>query len=90
MYDAVVKVKSVPQRIMELYQDKADLLSATQSTQDMIYVYRLLKNTVWKVRFPIIIEFYKQVAIDLAKNWSVGGITRHSEVRHYFLIELKE
>ena len=75
---------------MELYQDKADLLSATQSTQDMIYVYRLLKNTVWKVRFPIIIEFYKQVAIDLAKNWSVGGITRHSEVRHYFLIELKE
>lgn len=28
-------------------------------------------------------------AVDLANNWSVGGRTRHVEVRQYFLRDLK-
>ena len=29
-------------------------------------------------------------AIDLVNNWSVGGRTRHVEVKQYFLRDLKE
>ena len=29
-------------------------------------------------------------AVELANNWTVGGRTRHIEVRQYFLRELKE
>ena len=29
-------------------------------------------------------------AVDLANNWSVGGRTRHCEIKEHFLRELKE
>jgi hypothetical protein len=38
----------------------------------------------------MILEIDNKGAVDLAKNCSVGGRTRHVEVRQYFLRELKE
>ena len=29
-------------------------------------------------------------AVDLANNWSIGGCTRHVDVRNFFLHELKD
>jgi hypothetical protein len=43
-----------------------------------------------KVKKHMILEIDNKGAVDLANNWSVGGRTRHVEVREYFLRELKE
>ena len=38
----------------------------------------------------MILEMDNKGAVDLANNWSVGGRTRHVDVRSYFLQELKD
>jgi len=38
----------------------------------------------------MILEMDNMGAVDLANNWSVGGRTRHVDVRQCFLRELKE
>ena len=43
-----------------------------------------------KVKLPMILEMDNKEAIDLANNWSIGGRTRHVDVRHCFLRELKK
>jgi len=42
------------------------------------------------VKLPMILEMDNMGAVDLANNWSVGGCTRHVNVRQCFLRELKE
>jgi hypothetical protein len=42
------------------------------------------------VKKPMMLYADNKGAKDLANNWSVGGRTRHFEVRQYFLHELKE
>jgi len=34
-----------------------------------------------KVKFPMILEMDNKGAVDLANNWSIGGCTRHVNVR---------
>jgi hypothetical protein len=43
-----------------------------------------------KVKLPMILEMDNKGAVDLANNWSIGGRTRHVDVRQCFLRELKE
>ena len=43
-----------------------------------------------KVKTPMILEMDNKGAVDLANNWSVGGRTRHVDVRNNFLRELKD
>ena len=38
----------------------------------------------------MVLEMDNKGAVDLANNWSVGGRTRHVDVRNYFLRELKD
>ena len=38
----------------------------------------------------MILEIDNQGAVDLANNWSIGGRTRHVDVRQNFLRKLKE
>jgi hypothetical protein len=38
----------------------------------------------------MVLEMDNSGAVDLANNWSVGGRTRHVDVRNYFLRELKD
>ena len=39
---------------------------------------------------PMLLEMDNKGAAQLANNWSVGGRTRHVDVRNHFLIELKD
>jgi hypothetical protein len=43
-----------------------------------------------KVKKPMILNVDNKGAKDLCDNWSVGGRTRHVEVKQMFLRELKE
>ena len=38
----------------------------------------------------MILEMDNKGAVDLANNWSVGGRTRHVDVKNHFLRELKD
>jgi len=88
--DAPVTMKSGMQKVVALSVSEAELYSGTLCSQDMLYVMRVLESIGLKVQKPMIMEMDNKGAVDLANNWSVGGRTRHVEVRQYFLRELKE
>jgi hypothetical protein len=69
---------------------EAELVAATQCTQDMLFAMRAAELMGLIVKKPIILEIDNEGAVDLTHNWSVGGRTRHVEVRQYFLRDLKE
>ena len=56
----------------------------------MLYVYRLLQSIGLEVELPMILEMDNKGLEDLVKNWSVGGRTRHVDVRNHCLRELKD
>ena len=51
---------------------------------------RILNAIGLKVKLPMKLKVDNKGAHDLCHNWSVGGRTRHVEVKQYFLRELKE
>jgi hypothetical protein len=51
---------------------------------------RVLESIRLKVKKPMILNVNNRGAKDLCGNWSVGGRTRHVEVKQLFLRELKE
>ena len=51
---------------------------------------RLLILLGLKVKLPMVLEMDNKGAVDLANNWSMGGRTRHVDVRNYFLRDLKD
>jgi hypothetical protein len=68
----------------------AKLVAAMQCEQDMLFNMQVLESMGLKVKKPMILEVDNKGAVDLTHNWSVGGRTRHVEVRQYFLQDLKE
>ena len=85
-----VSAKSSTQKIVALSVTEAELFAAVQCAQDMLYVMRLLESMDLKVKKPMILHVDNKGAVDLANNWSVGGRTRHVEVKQHFLRDLKE
>ena len=66
------------------------MLSATQCAQDMLYIMHVLEGAGLKVRKPLMLKMDNKGAIDLINNYSVGGRTKHIDIRQYFLRKLKE
>ena len=87
--EAVVKQFSKMMPIVALSTTEAELYAATLTAQDMMFVYHILTNMQLKVKLPMILECDNKGAVDLANNWSVGGRTRHMDVKQNFLRELK-
>jgi hypothetical protein len=56
----------------------------------MLYAMRIMNSIGLKVKLPMRLIVDNKGAKDLCHNWSVGGRTRHVEVKQYFLRELKE
>jgi hypothetical protein len=87
---APVVMKSQGQKIVTLSSTEAELVAAVNCAQDMLYVMRILESIGLKVKKPMVLWVDNKGTVDLANNWSVGGRTRHVEVRMYFLRDLKE
>ena len=87
--DAVVKQFSKMMPIVALSTTEAELYAATLTAQDMMFVHHILVNMDLKVELPMILQCDNKGAVDLANNWSVGGRTRHMDVKQNFLRELK-
>jgi hypothetical protein len=82
--------RSSTQKSVTLSVTEAELAAAVQTAQDMLFVMRVLESLGLKVQKPMILRLDKSGAHDLTHNWSIGGRTRHVDVRMHFLRELKE
>jgi len=87
---APVMFKSSMQKSVALSVCKAEQTVGVLCAQDMLYVRHILKSMGLKVKLPMILEMDNRGAVDLANNWSIGGRTRHVNVRQCFMRELKE
>ena len=85
-----VTCRSATQRFVTLSVTEAESAAGVMVGQDMLYVYRLVLSLGLSVELPMVLELDNQGAVDLANNWSVGGRTRHVDVRNHFLRELKD
>ena len=82
--------RSATQKFVTLSVTEAESAAGVMVAQDMLYTYRMLTSMGLQVEMPMVLEMDNKGAVDLANNWSVGGRTRHVDVRNYFLRELKD
>ena len=78
------------QKIVALSTTEAEIIALVQCIQEMIYVMKLIESIGLKVKKPMIVQSDNKGAVDLINGWSVGGGTKHMDVRIMFLRELKE
>jgi len=78
------------QEAVTLSVTEAELVAASQCMQEMLYVKKMIETLGMKVKLPMTLEVDNKGAKDLMDGWSVGGRTRHIDVRYFFLRELKE
>jgi hypothetical protein len=69
---------------------EAESGAGVTTAQDMMFTYRLLNLMGLKVELLMLLEMENKGAVDLANNYSVGGRTRHVDVRFFYLRELKQ
>jgi hypothetical protein len=88
--EAPVMMKSSTQKSVALSVCEVEQTSVVVCAQDMFYTKNVLESMGLKVKLPMILEMDNKGAVDLANNWSIGGRTRHVDVRQCFLQDLKE
>ena len=86
---AIVKQYSKMMPIVALSTTEAKLYSAVLTAQDMMFVYHVLLGMELRVILPMIVYCDNTGAVQLTNNWSVGGRTRHVDIKQNFLRELK-
>ena len=85
-----VMFKSATQKTVTLSVTEAEQAAGVTEAQDMLYTYRVIESIGLKVKLPMLLEMDNSGAVDLANNFSIGGRTRHVDVRQHFLRELKD
>jgi hypothetical protein len=87
---SAISFRSKMMPIVALSVTEAELFAAVLCAQDMMYALRIMNSIGLKVKLPMKLYVDNKGAKDLCNNWSVGGRTRHIEVKQYFLREMKE
>jgi hypothetical protein len=87
---APIAHKSATQKHVTLSVTEAEGSAMVSCVQEMIYAKNVIESMGLEVEVPMIVECDNRGAVDLANNWSVGGRTRHVDVRLNFIRELIE
>jgi hypothetical protein len=87
---APIMQRSATQRHVTLSITEAESAAGVTEAQDMVYCHNVLTSIGLKVKLPMVLEMYNKGAVDLASSLSVGGRTRHVDVRMHYLHELKD
>jgi hypothetical protein len=90
LYDVPIVFSSVTQKHVKLSVTEAELAAVVTMVQDMMYVYWAITGMGLQVELPMTAEMDNNGVSNLANSWSIGGRTRHVDVRMFFLHELKE
>ncbi len=88
--DAATMHRSVTQKVVALSSCKAELNAAGLCEQDMMFQRNTLESIKLKVELPMILEMDNKGAVNLVNSFSVGGCTKHINVKQCFLQEPKE
>jgi hypothetical protein len=73
--------KSLMQKSVALSVWEAEQTTGVLCAQDMMYVWNVLESMGLKVKHLMTLEMDNKGAVDVANNWSIGGCTRHVDVR---------
>ena len=79
--EAPVAIKSVMQKIIALSVTEAELIALVQCVQEMFYCKKVLESLGLTVELPMLIECDNKGAVDLVNGHSIGGNTKHIDVR---------
>jgi len=82
--------RSATQRHVTLSVTEAESAAGVTEAQDMVYCHNVLTSLGLKVKLPMVLEMDNKGAVDLANSLSVGGRTRHVDVRMHYLRQLKD
>jgi hypothetical protein len=87
---APVMFKSSTQKSVALSVCEAEQTAGVLCDQDMMDARNVLELMGLNVKLPMTLEMDNKGAVDLVNNWSIGGCTRHVDVRQCFIWELME
>ncbi len=73
--------RSATQKMVALSSCKAEMNAAVLYAQDMMYQKNTPESIRLKVELPMILEMDDKGAVDLVNNFSVGGCTRHIDIK---------
>ena len=85
MNGAPISFRSAMQKFVILSVTEAEIAAGVMVAQDMLYMYCMLESLELNVELPMVLEMDNSGTVDNATSWSVGGRTRHVDVRSYFL-----
>ena len=88
--EAPVAIKSVMQRVIALSVTEAELIALIQCTQEMFFVKKVLESLGLVVELPIKVQCDNKGAVDLINGHSVGGNTKHIDVRILHVRDYKD
>ena len=67
--------------VIALSVTEAELYAAVQCVQDMMFAWRVISSIGLEVELPMLLEVDNKGAVDLINGHSVGGNTKHIDVR---------
>ena len=76
--------------IIALSTTESELFLAVLTTMDMVFAYHIMISLGLHVKLLMILCEDNTGAVGLANNCSIGGCTRHVDVKQNYLCELKE
>jgi len=87
---APVMYRSSRQKTVSLSVTEAEMNAAVTLIQDILFACEIVKSLGLKVKLPMKAAIDNSGTVFLANGWSIGGRTRHVEVKTNFLREMKE
>lgn len=87
--ETVVASRSAGQNSAALSVTEAEWSAAIAAMQSMIHVQNIVESLGFKVKKPMILQVDNKGAVDLANGFSVGGRSKHFDVKVHYARELK-
>jgi hypothetical protein len=88
--EAPVAVRSTMQKIIALSSTEAELIALVQCVQEMFFVKKIIESMELKVELPMIIQCDNKGAVDLVNGHSIGGNSKHIDVRILHVRDYKD
>ena len=86
----LVSWKSKTQGSVTLSSTEAEYVAMATCAMEMMFIKQIVESTTFKVKLPMVLYVDNTGAIELARNFSTSGRTKHIDVRHHYLRELVE
>ena len=82
--------RSKAQQCTTLSSTEAEYVACSQAATELEFVRQILESMGVNVQLPMTVYVDNTGAIELARNWSTSGRTKHIDVRFHYLRELVE